>query len=71
MVIKQSVQENTSSEQQTYTGDPDSTLGIGAWGGSMPWNQEIKCEGKALEVTTALWKVEQESKCAGTVSETR
>ena len=29
------------------------------------------CEGKALEVTTALWKVEQESRCFGTVSETR
>ena len=36
-----------------------------------PLNQETKCEGKALEVTTALWKVEQESRCFGTVSETR
>ena len=34
--IKQSVQENTSSEQQFFTGDPDSTLGVGAWGGSSP-----------------------------------
>ena len=34
-------------------------------------NQETKCEGKALEVTTALWKVEQESRCFATVSETR
>ena len=28
-------------------------------------------EGKALEVTRALWKVEQESRCFGNVSETR
>ena len=70
-VIKQSVQENTSSEQKPFTGDPDSTLGIGAWGGSSPYNQETKCEGNALEVTKALWKVEQESTGLGTVSETR
>ena len=42
-----------------FTGDPDSTLGVGAWGGSSPKNQETKCEEKALEVTVALWKAEQ------------
>ena len=57
LVIKQSVQKNTSSEQQAFHWVPDSTLGVGAWGGSSPSNQETKCEGKALEVTTALWKV--------------
>ena len=31
--------------------------------------EETKCEDKALEVTSALWKVEQESRCFGTVSE--
>ena len=71
LVIKQSIQEKTSSEQQPFHWDPDSTLGVGAWGGSSPENQETKCEGKALEVMTALWKVEQESRCFGTVSETR
>ena len=71
LVIKQSVQENTSSDQQFFNGDPDSTLGVGAWRGSSPYNQETKCEGKALEVTTALWNAEQESMCFYTVSETR
>ena len=33
---KQSVQENTSSQQQTFHWDTDSTLGVGAWGGSSP-----------------------------------
>ena len=36
LVIKESVQENTSSEQNLFTRDPDSTLGVGAWGGSSP-----------------------------------
>ena len=36
LVIKQSVQENTSSEQQPFHWDPDFTLGVGAWGGSSP-----------------------------------
>ena len=36
-----------------------------------PLNQETNCEGKALEVTTDLWKLEQESRCFGTVRETR
>ena len=71
LVIKQSVQENTSSEQQPFHWGPDSTLGVGAWGDSRPLHQETKCEGKALEVTTALWKVEQEARGFGTVSETR
>ena len=30
-----------------------------------------KCEVKSLEVTSSLWKVEEESMCFGTVSETR
>ena len=71
LVIKQSVQENNSSEQQPFHWDPDSILGVGDWGGSSPYNQETKCEGKALEVTTPLWKVEQESRGFGTMSETR
>ena len=71
LVIKQSVQENTSSEEQTFHFVPDTTLGVGAWGGSSPKNQETNCEGKALEVRTALWKVEEESRCFGTVRETR
>ena len=54
-----------------FSWDPDSTLGVGAWGGSSAKNQETKCEGKALEITTDLWKVEQESRCFDTVSETR
>ena len=31
LVIKQSVQENTYSEQQPFPGDPDSTLFLWAW----------------------------------------
>ena len=31
LLIKQSVQENTSSEQQPFHWGPDSTLGVGAW----------------------------------------
>ena len=68
---KQSIQENTSSEQQPFQLVPDSTLGVGTWGGSSPQNQETKCEVKAPEVTSALLKEEQESRCFGTVSETR
>ena len=36
LVIKQSVQENTSSNRSLFNGDPDSILGVGAWGGSSP-----------------------------------
>ena len=43
-----------------FSWDPDSTLGVGAWGGSSAKNQETKCEGKALEITMALRTVEQE-----------
>ena len=68
---KAEFQINTSSEQQPFHWDPDSTLGVGALGGSRPYNQETKCEWKALDLTTALWKLEQESRCSGTVSETR
>ena len=40
-------------------------------GRTQPLEPETKCEEEVLEVTTALWKVEQESRCFGTVSETR
>ena len=36
LVIKQSVQKNTSTERQAFHWVPDSTLGVGAWGGSSP-----------------------------------
>ena len=36
MVIMQSVQENTTSDSSLFTGDPESTLGVGASGGSSP-----------------------------------
>ena len=71
LVIEQSVQGNTSSEKQPFLWGPDSTLGVGACGRSSPYNQETKCDGKALEVTTDLWKVEQEIRCFGMVTETR
>ena len=32
LVIKQSIQEKTSSEQQPFHWDPDSTLGVVSWG---------------------------------------
>ena len=71
LVIMQSVQENTSIEQQPFHCGPRFHIRVGAWGRSSHENQETNCEGKALEVKTALWKVEQESRCFGTVSETR
>ena len=45
--------------------------GLEAWEGSSPENPETKCEEKDLEVTSALWKMEQESMSFGTVSEIR
>ena len=36
LVIKQSVHGNTSKNSSLFTGDPDSTLGEGAWEGSSP-----------------------------------
>ena len=57
LLIKQSVQENTSSEQQHFHWGPRFHMCVGSWGGSSPKNQETKCEGKTLEVTTALWMV--------------
>ena len=72
LVIKQSVQEITSSEQQPFHWGPRFHNGCRGLGLEDPaLNQDKKCEGKALEVTTALWKVEQESRFFGTVSETR
>ena len=71
LVIKQSVQENTSSEQQHFHWGPRFHIGCRGLGRIQPLDQETKCEGKALEVTTALWKVEQESRCFGTASDTR
>ena len=67
---KQSVQENTSSEQQPFHWGPRFHIGWRGLGRIQPLNQETKCEGKAREVTTALWKVEQESRCFCTVRET-
>ena len=43
-------------------------MGLGSF---QPLEPRNKCEGKALEVTMALWKVEQESRSFGTVIETR
>ena len=71
LVIKQSIQDNTSSKQQHFHWGPRFHIGCRGLGTIQPLEQETKCEGKALEVTTALWKVEQESRCFGTVSETR
>ena len=68
--IKQSVQENSSSEQQPFHWGPRFHIGCRGLGRIQPLEPETKCEGKALEVTMALWKVEQESRCFGTVSET-
>ena len=61
LVIKQSVQENTSSEQQPFHGAPPFHIGVGAWGGPALTTKK-QSEGKALEVTTALWMMEQESR---------
>ena len=47
------------------------THGVEAWDGSSPENPETKCEEKGLEVTSAIWKLERESRCFGSVSETR
>ena len=71
LIIKQSVQENTSIEQQPFNRGPRLHIGCRGLGRIHRKNQETKCEGKALEVTTALTKVEQESRCFGTVRETR
>ena len=68
---KQSVQKTPPANSSLFTGDPDSTLGVGAWGVSSPENQETECERKTLEVTSALLKVEQGSGCFGTVSGTQ
>ena len=36
LVIKQSVQKTPPANSSLFSGDPDSTLGVGAWGGSKP-----------------------------------
>ena len=36
LVIKQSVQKTPTVNSSLFTGDPDSTLVVGAWGGSRP-----------------------------------
>ena len=69
--IKQSVQEHTPSEQQHFHWGPRFHIGCRGLGRIQPLERRNKCEGKPLEVTTALWKVEQESRCFGTVSEMR
>ena len=71
LVIKQSIKENTSSEQQPFHCGPRFHIGCRALEGSSTLYQETKCEEEALEVASALSKVEQESRCFGTVSETR
>ena len=63
--------ENTSSEQQPFPWGPRFHFGRRGLGMIQPLEAKTKCEGKALEVTTALWKLEQESRGFGTVSETR
>ena len=56
---------------QGFIWDPDSTLVVWAGEVSSTYSQETNCENKVLEVILALLKVEQESRCFGTVSETR
>ena len=46
-------------------------IGCRGLGRIQPLEPKSKCEGKALEVTTTLWKEEQEPWGFGTVSETR
>ena len=71
LVIKQSNQENTSSEQQPFHWGPQFHIGCRGLGSIQPLEpRKTNCEGKALE-SLQLWKVEQESMCFGTVSETR
>ena len=53
LVLKQSVQENTYSEQQPFHWESRFLIGCRGLGRIQPLNQETKCEGKALEVTTA------------------
>ena len=36
LVIKQSFQETPPANSRLFTGDPDSTMDVGAWGGSSP-----------------------------------
>ena len=54
-----------------FTLGPRFHFGCRGLGRIQPLDQETKCEGKALEITTALWNGEQESRCFDTVSETR
>ena len=68
---KASIQGNTSSEQQPFHWGPRFHIGCRGLGRTQPLEPETKCEEEALEVTTALWKVEQESRGFGTMSETR
>ena len=71
IVIKQSVQENASSKQQPFHWGPLFHIGCRGLGRIQLLEQETICEGKALEVTTALGNGEQESRCFDTMSETR
>ena len=64
-------EKNTSSEQQPFHWGPRFHIGCRGLGRFQDLDQETKCEGKALEVTMALLKGEQESRCFDTVSETR
>ena len=71
LVLKKSVRITPPAYITVFIEFPDSTMIVWAWEGSSTWNQETKCEGKALEVTTGFSKVEPESRCFGTVNETR
>ena len=71
LVIKQSVQESTASEQQLLHWGLRFHIGYRGLGRIQPLEPRNKAWGERPEVTTALWKVEQESRWFGTVSETR
>ena len=70
LVIKQSVQGNTCSEQQPFHWGARFHIGHMGLGGNN-LEPRTNCDDKALEVTSALWSMEQESGCFGTLSETR
>ena len=54
LVLKKSVQDNTFSYHPSFLWEPDSPLGECALEASSTYNQETKCEEKALEVTSAI-----------------
>ena len=58
LVIKKSVREKNHANISLFTGDRYH-IGCMGLGKIHSYNQETKCEDKALEVTSALWKVEE------------